>query len=166
MTWPSRGERRLAGARQAAAGRNGRCAAGRACEEGMVRLLLMPGIRGVRPSDIVGAIANEAGIPGRVIGAIDIYDEFTLVDMPAEYKRQVLGAMAGARLRNQPVSIRVARPGIEKTSTRLQLPQSAAYTGSQAHGATRPAHKACGTAGRQSGARPGAAAAGKSERAS
>ncbi len=84
-------------------------------EEGMVRLYIDAGrARGVRPSDIVGAIANEAGIPGRVIGAIDIYDEFTLVDVPAEYKQQVLGAMAGARLRNQPVSIRVARPGMEE----------------------------------------------------
>ena len=48
-----------------------------------------------------------------MIGAIDIYDEFTLVDVPAEYKQQVLGAMAGARLRNLPVSIRVARPGMD-----------------------------------------------------
>ena len=84
-------------------------------EEGMVRLYIDAGrSRGMRPSDVVGAIANEAGIPGRVIGAIDIYDEFTLVDVPAEYKQQVLGAMAGARLRNQPVSIRVARPGMEE----------------------------------------------------
>ncbi len=84
-------------------------------DEGMVRLYIDAGrARGVRPSDIVGAIANEAGIPGRVIGAIDIYDEFTLVDVPAEHKQQVLGAMAGARLRNQPVSIRVARPGMEE----------------------------------------------------
>jgi ATP-dependent RNA helicase DeaD len=86
-------------------------------EEGMVRLHIDAGrSRGVRPSDIVGSIANEAGIPGRVIGAIDIYDEFTLVDVPAEFKQQVLGAMAGARLRNQPVNIRVARPGTEERS--------------------------------------------------
>jgi ATP-dependent RNA helicase DeaD len=86
-------------------------------EEGMVRLHIDAGrSRGVRPSDIVGSIANEADIPGRVIGAIDIYDEFTLVDVPAEFKQQVLGAMAGARLRNQPVNIRVASPGTEERS--------------------------------------------------
>ncbi len=83
-------------------------------EDGMVRLYIDAGrSRGVRPSDVVGAIANEAGIPGRVIGAIDIYDEYTLVDVPAEYKQQVLGAMAGAKMRNLPVSIRVAKPGME-----------------------------------------------------
>ena len=67
----------------------------------------------MRPSDIVGAIANEADIPGRVIGAIDIYEEYTLVDVPAEYRQQVLGAMAGAKLRNQVVNIRVADPRSE-----------------------------------------------------
>ena len=36
-----------------------------------------------------------------------------LVDVPAEYKQQVLGAMAGAKMRNLPVSIRVAKPGLE-----------------------------------------------------
>lgn len=78
-------------------------------EEGMARLYIDAGrSRGVRPSDIVGAIANEAGIPGRVIGAIDIYDDYTLVDVPAEYKQQVLQAMAGTRLRNQVVTIRPA----------------------------------------------------------
>jgi ATP-dependent RNA helicase DeaD len=80
--------------------------------DGMVRLYIDAGrARGVRPSDIVGAIANEAGIPGRAIGAIDIYDDFTLVDVPAEYKQQVLAAMDGATLRNQPVAVRVAKPG-------------------------------------------------------
>jgi ATP-dependent RNA helicase DeaD len=83
--------------------------------DGMVRLYIDAGrTRGVRPSDIVGAIANEAGIPGRVIGAIDIFDDFTLVDVPAELKQQVLRAMDGAKLRNQPVSIRVAKPGMQE----------------------------------------------------
>jgi ATP-dependent RNA helicase DeaD len=81
-------------------------------EDGMVRLLIDAGrSSGVRPSDIVGAIANEAGIPGRAIGAIDIYDDYTLVDVPAQYQQQVLGAMAGTRLRNQSVTIRMASPG-------------------------------------------------------
>jgi hypothetical protein len=84
-------------------------------EEGMVRLYLNAGrLRGVRPSDIVGAIANEAGIPGRVIGAIDIYDDYSLVDVPAEYSQQVLGAMAGVRMRNEPVSMRVAGPEMQE----------------------------------------------------
>lgn len=78
-------------------------------EEGMVRLFMDVGRKnGLRPTDIVGAIANEAGIPGRAIGAIDIYDHFAFVEIPTEYKDQVLQAMQRTRIRNQRANLRVA----------------------------------------------------------
>jgi ATP-dependent RNA helicase DeaD len=78
-------------------------------DPGMVRLLISAGRRtGVRPSDIVGAIANEAGVPGNVIGAIDIYDDFTLVDVPAQYRDQVLAGMSGVSIRSRAADIRPA----------------------------------------------------------
>jgi ATP-dependent RNA helicase DeaD len=80
-------------------------------EDGMVRLFIAAGSRaGVRPGDIVGAIAGEAGIPGRAIGSIDIYDRFTFVEVPAQYRDQVLESMARATIRGRPVEIRVATP--------------------------------------------------------
>ena len=80
-------------------------------EEGMVRLFIDAGSRGgVRPGDIVGAIANEAGVPGKAIGSIDIYDDFTFVEIPAQFRDQVLQRMARATIRGRPVGIRVATP--------------------------------------------------------
>ncbi len=80
-------------------------------EDGMVRLFLGAGSwAGVRPGDIVGAIANEAGVPGKAIGSIDIYDRFTFVEIPAQYRDQVLERMAQATIRGRPVNIRVATP--------------------------------------------------------
>jgi ATP-dependent RNA helicase DeaD len=80
-------------------------------EDGMVRLFIDAGSRaGVRPGDIVGAIANEAGVPGKAIGSIDIYDHFTFVELPAQYRDQVLERMARATIRGRPVGIRVATP--------------------------------------------------------
>jgi ATP-dependent RNA helicase DeaD len=77
--------------------------------EGMVRLFIDVGRRGnVRPSDVVGAIANEGGVPGKEIGAIDVNDRFTLVDLPAEYVEQVLHRMKGTRIRNYNANIRLA----------------------------------------------------------
>jgi ATP-dependent RNA helicase DeaD len=77
-------------------------------EEGMVRLFIDAGRRsGVRPADIVGAIANEAGVPGNIIGAIDIYDEFAYVDVPAEYQRQVIEGMSGATIRKRAANVRL-----------------------------------------------------------
>jgi len=78
-------------------------------EDGMVRLFLNAGrSAGVRPADIVGAIANEAGVPGKQIGPIDIYDDFTLVDVPAAFHAAVLKGLAGATLRRQPIRVRLA----------------------------------------------------------
>jgi ATP-dependent RNA helicase DeaD len=80
-----------------------------AVEDGMVRLFIDAGrFSGMRPADIVGAIANEAGVPGKAIGAIDIYDDFTFVDVPAEYQAQVLEGMSGATIRGQAANIRLA----------------------------------------------------------
>jgi ATP-dependent RNA helicase DeaD len=83
-----------------------------AADGGMVRLFLNAGrIAGVRPADIVGAIANEAGVPGKEIGSIDINDRFSFVEVPARYQKQVVERMASATLRGRPIEIRIAGEG-------------------------------------------------------
>jgi ATP-dependent RNA helicase DeaD len=81
-------------------------------EKGMVRIFLNAGRQsGVRPADIVGAVANEAGIPGRSIGAIDIHERFSMLDVPAEYAGQVLRGMQGVQVRGQETTVRLADAG-------------------------------------------------------
>ena len=47
--------------------------------EKMVRLFISAGKKNkIRAKDIVGAIANEAGVPGKALGAIDLFDDYTL----------------------------------------------------------------------------------------
>jgi ATP-dependent RNA helicase DeaD len=78
-------------------------------EQGMVRLFLGAGTKaGVRPADVVGAIANEAGVPGREIGSIDVYERFTFVELPARYKNKVLKSMANSSIRGRPINIKPA----------------------------------------------------------
>jgi ATP-dependent RNA helicase DeaD len=75
----------------------------------VVQLFIGAGLSaGVRPADIVGAIANEANLPGRSIGPIDIFERYTLVGVPAEYQQQVLDAMAGTTIRGQATNIRLS----------------------------------------------------------
>ncbi len=69
---------------------------------------------GVRPADLVGAIANEAGISGRDIGAIEMGNGFSLVEVPEESADAVVEAMAGAKIRGQRVTVRLERPGAGK----------------------------------------------------
>lgn len=83
-------------------------------ERGMTRLHVNVGREeGVRPGDIVGAIANEADIPGRSIGAIEIYDHFTLVDVPTKESKRVMQALKDTRIRNQRVTFTLAKPRSE-----------------------------------------------------
>jgi ATP-dependent RNA helicase DeaD len=93
-------------------------------EEGMVRLFIDAGrLSGVRPADIVGAIANEASVPGRSLGAIEIFDRFSFVDVPAQYLRQVLERMEGATIRSRDARIRVAKPREEGSPERYKFKQ-------------------------------------------
>jgi len=65
---------------------------------------------GIRPADIVGSIANEADVPGRDIGPIEIGETMTIVVIPARYRDQVLAKVAGARFRGRPLNVREASP--------------------------------------------------------
>jgi ATP-dependent RNA helicase DeaD len=73
----------------------------------MTRLYVSIGRRrGLRPADLVGAISNEANIPGRVIGAIEIADQFSLVEIPESLADQVIRALSNARIKGRSFSIR------------------------------------------------------------
>ena len=61
---------------------------------------------GIRPADIVGLIANEARIHSRSIGAIDITDRFSLVEVPASDANRIMTALRGKTIRGKNVSVR------------------------------------------------------------
>jgi len=79
-------------------------------EPGMVKLWMNLGNKnGIRPGDVVGAIAGESGIPGRAIGEIDIRSDHTYVDVAEQHVKNVLNASEGKyRLRGKPVKLRLA----------------------------------------------------------
>ena len=61
---------------------------------------------GMRPADLVGAIANEAKANPRDIGAIQIADRFSLVEVPEAIAESVIKALRSATLRGQKVVVR------------------------------------------------------------
>ncbi len=72
-----------------------------------VRLFVGGGRRaGIRPSDLVGAITNEAGVPGSAVGAIQISDAFSLVDVQAAVADDIGRALAGATIRGRHLQVR------------------------------------------------------------
>ncbi len=61
---------------------------------------------GVQVKDIVGAIANEAGIESRFIGRIGLYDESSTVELPAGMPREAENALKRVRVRGVPINLR------------------------------------------------------------
>ncbi len=75
-------------------------------EPGMVRLTLNMGkSHGIRPADVVGAIAYHADIPGSTIGKIQIAEKHTLVDVPEQLVGQVLAKTGKYIIRKQSFTI-------------------------------------------------------------
>ena len=76
---------------------------------GMARLFINIGKnQNVRPGDILGAIAGESGIPGRMVGSIDMYDKYTFVEVPEENAESVLKAMKNAKIKGKNIRMEVA----------------------------------------------------------
>ena len=75
-----------------------------------VRIFVGGGRRmGMRPGDLVGAITAEAGVPGSAIGAIQVADSFSLVDVSGEVVDRVVHALRGATIRGRTLPVRLDR---------------------------------------------------------
>jgi ATP-dependent RNA helicase DeaD len=89
------------------AGRPRRRPRGDGSRGAMTRLFIGAGREaGVRPQDLVGAITGEAGIAGREIGAIEIADRFSLVEVADDAAEAVIAALRGAKIKGRKVKVR------------------------------------------------------------
>lgn len=76
-------------------------------EQGMETYRIAVGHQhGVKPANIVGAIANEAGLESRFIGRIDIHDDFSLLDLPAQMPPDVLSHLQKVWVSGQQLQMR------------------------------------------------------------
>lgn len=79
-------------------------------DPGMARLFINIGKKHkIRARDVVGAIAGETGMPGKLIGKIDIYDKFTFVEVPVEHAKHVLSIMKNNQIRGKKINIEPAK---------------------------------------------------------
>jgi ATP-dependent RNA helicase DeaD len=73
----------------------------------MVRLFVNAGREaGVRPQDLVGAITGEAGIAGNQIGAIQLADRFSLVDVSEDLADKVISSLQGRKIKGRVIRLR------------------------------------------------------------
>ena len=82
---------------------------------GMVRLFINVGReQKIQPRNIVEGLASGTSIPGKLIGAIDIYDKYTFVEVPKEYSEEILSSMKS-------LTIKGRRVNVEKTTKKRAL---------------------------------------------
>jgi ATP-dependent RNA helicase DeaD len=85
-------------------------AKGRGPEGPVTRLFISAGrIAGIRPQDLVGAITGESQLTGRQIGAIEIADRFSLVEVPEGEADGVIKALRGSTIKGKKATIRRER---------------------------------------------------------
>ena len=85
-------------------------------EAGMKRYRMPIGrSHGVKPANIVGAIANEANISSRNIGRIDIQQDFSTVDLPDTMTKAVFQALARVRVCGVPMNLTSSNAAAPRT---------------------------------------------------
>jgi ATP-dependent RNA helicase DeaD len=86
-------------------------------EEGLERFRIEVGHNeGVMPANIVGAIANEAGLTNKDIGRINIFDSYSTVDLPLDMPNDVFKDLKNTWVSNKKLNI--TRHAEEKKSER------------------------------------------------
>ncbi|NMM29353.1 MAG: DEAD/DEAH box helicase [Glaciimonas sp.] len=88
-------------------------------------------VHGVKPGNIVGAIANEAGLDSKNIGRIDIQDDYSMLDLPADMPKDLLDHLKTVWVAGQ--QLRISREGEQSDnadkSASKKTPFSATKTG-------------------------------------
>lgn len=93
---------------RSSSGRGGRYESTRERDD-MARLFINIGKnQNVKPGDILGAIAGESGMPGKMVGSIDMYDKYTFVEVPRESADAVLKAMKDVKIKGKNIHMEKA----------------------------------------------------------
>lgn len=94
----------------------------------MTKLFVTLGERDdVKPGDLVGTIAGEAGIPGGQIGKVEVYESHTIVEVPAAESERIIAALNGKTIKGRKVAARADRPKSERKGeegARAERPRS------------------------------------------
>jgi ATP-dependent RNA helicase DeaD len=102
------GRKAKPGDQRQASGRDQR--RGRRATAGTTRLFVSTGrSAGVRPQDLVGAIAGESYLSGKDIGTIEITDRFSLVEVPESAADDVVAALRRTSIKGRSVTVRRER---------------------------------------------------------
>jgi len=64
--------------------------------------------KGIKPIDIVNAVAGETGLPGKVVGTVDVRERHLFVDVATEHTHSILAKLNRAQIKGHKVKAKVA----------------------------------------------------------
>ena len=79
---------------------------------------------GARPGDIVGAIANEISLDSSYIGAINLHDKHSFVQLPKGIPNDLFNQLKAVRVRRQPLAISASEEQLERQAPRRRNERS------------------------------------------
>ena len=89
--------------------------------EGMARFRVEVGRQhGVKPGNIIGCIANEAGLDGEFIQKLTIEDNYSMVDLPSDMPKNVFNELKGAWVCGQQLKINPVKDVSQSAKRRLK----------------------------------------------
>ncbi len=88
-------------------------------KKGMERFRLEVGSKdNVKPGNIVGAIANEAGLESQHIGRINIYDSYSIVDLPEGMPKDIFNTLKRTWVSGKQLNISIVGTGLGSKGNR------------------------------------------------
>jgi ATP-dependent RNA helicase DeaD len=63
---------------------------------------------GVKPIDIVNAVSGETGLPGNVVGTVDVRERHLFVDVVSEHAQVIIARLNRARIRDHKIKVKLA----------------------------------------------------------
>jgi ATP-dependent RNA helicase DeaD len=83
--------------------------ASRATPAGQTRLWVSLGAeQGVAPIDFVNSVAGETGLPGKVVGTVDVRERHSFVDVASEHANGIIAKLNRANIKGHKVKVKVA----------------------------------------------------------
>jgi ATP-dependent RNA helicase DeaD len=76
---------------------------------GQVRLFINIGAEaGIQPIDVVNSVAGETGLPGKVVGTVDIRERHLFADVAEEHAHAIIAKLNRAEIKGRRVKVKLA----------------------------------------------------------
>jgi ATP-dependent RNA helicase DeaD len=63
---------------------------------------------GIEPGDVVGAILGETGLPGKVVGKVDVRERHLFVDVATEHVKSIVAKLNRAQIKGRKLKVKIA----------------------------------------------------------